>query len=171
MVGNLDNFPKKTFHKGSSCESPSNPCSVSDKSKLEDNPNPIIGGIVKGIEDVQTLNDSRENPNNEIRLINNAPVPGILAALFTRFGDLLSIDVSLFPSPNCNDLPSDYAGMLYTSNLDLFEEYIRGGISSPFPENEIGNYIWFNNVLMYLQLFFEPHQFPNKNRHIHNHIE
>jgi hypothetical protein len=138
MIGYSDNFPLNPRHKGSSCPEIPNTCTKEDETKTTPNPNIVIGGVIKGLNPDLTLNDDRTQSTNEIRLINNAPIPGILAAIMARFGDLSHIDQSLFPSTTCNDSASDYTN-LHTSNLDLFERFLLDSSINPFV-NYSGNF-------------------------------
>lgn len=82
MINFSSNFIFKGRHKGSSCESPPNVCGPIDETKMTDNPNYVTGGIITGIESNGEINDSRDLVSNEISLINNAPISGILVRLF-----------------------------------------------------------------------------------------
>jgi hypothetical protein len=119
-------------HKGSSCNSPPQICLESAQNEPSPNPNPVFGGIIKAVFLNDIIDDSRISLLNEIRLIDNAPMIGILVRMFKQFGDPLNKDQTLFPKNTCPDLPGDYSGF-YTSNLKLYESYLAGKVPSPFP--------------------------------------
>lgn len=125
LIGYSKNYINNARHKGSSCASPPNACTGNDETKIDPNPNQVKGGLVTGIDASGVMFDSRESPSNEIRLINNAPISAILVRLFVKYGELYSIDPSIFPTyNNCtSDTAADYPST-FTSNLDWYILYI-----------------------------------------------
>ena len=140
MIGYSKWFLGKVDHKASSCQSPPEACSSSNKSSEEDNPNHIVGGVVKGIFNDDTFDDSRESDMNKLRLVDNVKVPGILARLFEIFGNEDNIDSDQFPKPGtCFYNLYEYLGK-YSSNVFLYEQYKKGIIDSPFDSQNQGTF-------------------------------
>ena len=132
QVGVQKNYLSRARHKGSSCPSAPAGCSASAEASPLANPNPVVGAIVKAVSVHDTLDNSRQNPDNQIRLVDNAPVPGILATIFARFGNPNDVDLSLFANPKCDDGPGDYLGH-YAFNAAIYGLYLDGELDSPFP--------------------------------------
>ena len=133
QIGVAGKYITQARHKASSCPSPPDQCGPSAETSPHANPNPVVGAIIQSVRADDVVDDSRTNSNNRIRLINNAALPGVLAAVFMRFGDPKSVDTQLFPSTSaCSDGPGDYIGPL-SWNVALHELFQNNSISSPFP--------------------------------------
>ena len=140
MIGYSNRYILNLNHKASSCKSPSEPCSLSEKTSSNNNPNQIIGAVLTGILNDDSVNDSRDNSINSTRLIDNVTVPGILARIFELYGDENNINPDQFPkSGKCLYNLFEYQGK-YSSNVSLYELYKAGLIDSPFVGQNQGRF-------------------------------
>ena len=131
MVGYGNNSIKNLRHKASSCESPPSPCSGSDETKTDANPNMVIGALVRGLGTDGYAVDSRQAEQNGVRIINNAPWTGILVRMHSLFGKASDVDPNLFTFSTCVTDSNFYIGE-NASNYELYEDYLNKKNSSPF---------------------------------------
>jgi hypothetical protein len=133
MIGYTNNYPRRVRHKGSSCPSPPKVCLPSAEKDPRPNPSPLIGAIVKGTNSDESVNDSRQNLDNMVRIIDNAPVVFILLRIQILFGKPEHIDPGLYPQPGtCLLGPEEYINK-FSYNYAIYELFLNQNLDSPFP--------------------------------------
>jgi hypothetical protein len=141
MIGHSKNFIFRGRHKGSSCKSAPSLCLSEAETAPGVNPNPVLGAVIRGIENDFVLNDSRQNELNSVRILENAPFPGVLARIHLLYGKEEQKDTSLFPrTGQCALGPEEYPGK-HVSNISLYELYLAKEIDSPFPLKNTGSFL------------------------------
>jgi hypothetical protein len=132
LIGFSDNFIMRAHHKGSSCKSIPEECLPEMEFMDADNPNHVIGALVRGINGDDTFNPSRQNKFNRIRLFDNFAMPGVFARIFKLFGKVSNINPELFPKPLTLGMGPEEYPKRYTDNYKEYKLYLQGILDSPF---------------------------------------
>lgn len=137
MIGFGKKYPKKPYHKASSCPAMPQRCSWGNRDSKKPNPHLLVGALISGPDIWDNYKDDRNSLSNRVSIYNNAGFQGAVAGILQ-----LQVSLQTFSDPEAGEL-------------------------IPVITQKFHNYHNYNKVLRYSNMFYEAQksgQLPTNNR-------